>query len=118
MKRLYSLLILALFCLLATAPSYAQSDLKVKFSVSFPFIAGTASMPAGSYTITEDVSGHAVIYPAQGGHGTFILLTRASGFSPSNGHASVTFIQRGGRYYLNTVNLLDGRIVGVNKITP
>jgi hypothetical protein len=117
MKRLYSILILALVCLLAAAPSYAQSELKVKFSVSFPFIAGTAAMPAGSYTITEDVSGHALIYPAKGGHGTFILLTRPSGFSPSNGHATVSFSQRGGRYYLNTVNLLDGRIVGIGKAT-
>jgi hypothetical protein len=117
MKRSFYLLMLALVCLLAAAPSYAQSDIKVKFSVSFPFLAGAAAMPAGSYTITEDVSGHAMIYPAQGGHGTFILLTRASGFSPSNGHATVSFIQRDGRYYLNTVNLLDGRIIGIGKIT-
>ncbi|MGA7240207.1 MAG: hypothetical protein WBY44_31275 [Bryobacteraceae bacterium] len=117
MKRLYSLLMLALVCLLAAAPSYAQSHLKVKFSVSFPFIAGTATMPAGTYTITENVSGQALIYPAQGGHGAAILLTRASGFSPANGHATVSFLQRGGRYYLDTVNLLDGGIVGVGKVT-
>ena len=117
MKRSFYLLMLALVCLLAAAPSYAQSDLKVTFSVSFPFTAGAAPMPAGSYTLTTDVSGHGLIYPSQGGRGAAILLTRVSGFSPAKGHATVSFIQRGGRYYLDTVNLLDGGIVSVGKVT-
>jgi hypothetical protein len=117
MKRSYCLLMLALVCLLAAAPSYAQSDVKVTFSVSFPFIAGAAAMPAGSYAITQDASGRALIYPSHGGRSAVMLLTRISGFSPAKGRASVSFIERGGRYYLDTVNLLDGGILGVGKVT-
>src|SRR5579862_728125 len=67
MKRLSCLIMLALGCLLAAAPVYAQSELKVTFTVPFSFTAGTAQLPAGSYSITEDDTGHAVIFPARGG---------------------------------------------------
>jgi hypothetical protein len=112
MKRSYYLLMLAFLCLWAT-PAYAQSDVKVTFHVSFPFNAGAAVMPAGAYTITEDGSGHALISPVQGGHATVILLTRTSSFAPYTGHASVSFVERGGRYYLDAVNLMNGAVVGV-----
>ncbi len=114
MKRSYYLFILAFVCLSA-APSYAQSDVKVTFHVSFAFNAGAAVMPAGAYTIREDGSGHAVISPVQGGHATAILLTRSSTFAPYTGHASVSFIERGGRYYLDAINLMNGAVVGVAR---
>ena len=115
MKRSLYLLILALFCLLAAAPSYSQSDLRVTFTVSFPFNAGAAAMPAGSYTISTDMNGHGLIYPTQGGRTAAILLTRVSEFA-AKGHPSVSFVERGGRYYLDTVNLLQGGVVTVGKI--
>ncbi len=111
MKRSYYLLMLALACLLMAAPSYAQSDVKVTFHTSFSFTAGTAVLPAGEYTITEGESGHALIFRAEGGHSAAILLTRIAGFALNKGRASVTFTQQGGRYYLDTINLLDGSIV-------
>jgi hypothetical protein len=114
MKRSYYLFMLALVCLLAAAaPSHAQSTLRVNFQVPFAFTAGAALMPAGAYTISEDESGHALILPAQGGRAAAILLTRISGFTPGNGRASVSFKQRAGRYYLDTLNLVDGTIVQV-----
>lgn len=117
MKRSFYLLMLALVCLLAAAPSYAQSDQRVTFTVSFPFTAGAAQMPAGSYTISTDMNGHGLIYPTQGGRSAAILLTRVSRFSPANARASVSFVERGGRYYLDTVNLLEGGVVTVGKTT-
>jgi hypothetical protein len=113
MKRPYYLFMLALLCLLAAGPSYAQSSLRVNFQVPFAFMAGTALMPAGAYVITEDESGHALIFPADGRHGAAILLTQISGASPNNGHASVSFKQRGGRYYLDTISLMDGTTVRI-----
>ena len=117
MKRSFYLLMLAMVCLLAAAPSYAQGDLRVTFTVAFPFTAGAAAMPAGSYMISTDMNGHGLIYPTQGGRSAAILLTRVSQFSPVKGRASVSFIERGGRYYLDTVNLLEGSVVTVGKVT-
>ena len=117
MKRSFYLFMLALICLLAGATSYAQGDLRVTFTVSFPFNAGAAAMPAGSYTVSTDMNGHGLIYPTRGGRSAAILLTRVSQFSSSKGNASVSFVNRGGRYYLDTVNLLQGGIVTVGKIT-
>ena len=117
MKRLFYLLMLALVSLLAVAPAYAQSDLRVTFTVSFPFTAGAAAMPAGSYTISTDMNGHGLIYPTQGGRSAAILLTRVSQFSPVKARASVSFVERGGRYSLDTVNLLEGGVVNVGKVT-
>ena len=111
MKRLYFLVLLTLACLMATAPASAQTDLRVTFHVDFPFIAGGASMPPGAYAITEDDNGHALIYPVERGRGAAILLTRMAGFGPARGGASVSFVRRGGRYYLDTINTLDGSIV-------
>lgn len=116
MKRLYCLFIAALICLIAAAPSYSQSDLRVTFTVAFLFTAGSATMPAGSYAITTDMNGHGLIYSTQGGRSAAILLTRVSQFSPAKGRASVSFVERGGRYYLDTVNLLEGGVVSVAKI--
>ena len=120
MKRSYYLLMIALACLLA-APSYAQT-VKVTFHVAFAFVAGGAEMPAGAYSITEDENGHALILAAQGGlaaqgrHASAILLTRIAGVGPMHSRASVSFAERGGKYYLDTINLLDGQIVGINKL--
>ena len=117
MKRSFYLLILTLICLAAAAPSYAQTDLRVTFTVSFPFTAGAAAMPAGSYTISTDLNGHGLIYPTRGGRSAAILLTRVSQFSPAKGRASVSFAERGGRYYLDSVNLLEGGVVTVGRLT-
>src|SRR5215469_12156998 len=117
MKRSFYLLMLALVCLLAAAAGYAQSDLRVVFTVSFPFTAGAAEMPAGSYMISTDMNGHGLVYPTRGGRSAAILLTRVSQFSPAKGRASVSFVERGGRYYLDTVNLLEGGVVNVGKVT-
>jgi hypothetical protein len=114
MKRSYYLLTIALACLFA-APSYAQT-VKVTFHVAFPFTAGGAEMPAGAYSISEDENGHALILSSQGGHAAAILLTRISGAGPIHSRASVSFVTRGGKYYLDSINLLDGQIVGINKL--
>ncbi|HEX3877902.1 MAG TPA: hypothetical protein VHW24_13005 [Bryobacteraceae bacterium] len=111
MKRSLYLVLLVFVCLLAIAPIHAQSDVRVTFHTSFPFKAGMAEMPAGSYSIMQEESGRMLLHPAAGGRGSVILLARFGGSGRPSGHASVTFVQRSGRYYLETVNLLDGGIV-------
>ncbi len=111
MKRLLSLLAPTLFCLfLSAGPSYAQGGVRITFRVSFPFTAGTATMPAGAYTISQDENGHAII-AAENGGGSAILLTQVTGSINGRGHASVSFIERGGRYYLSTLQLTDGAVL-------
>src|SRR5262249_2026670 len=115
MKRSFYLLTLASAYLLAAATSWATSDVRLRFHVSFPFMAGSAALPAGSYTITEDASGHAFIFPAQGGKRAAILLMRLANVPSGNGRASVSFVERGSKYYLDTVNLLDGAAMLVER---
>lgn len=116
MKRSYCLIILALACLLTAAPIYAQSETRVTFTAPFTFIAGASQMPAGRYIILQDGFGHATIHPAQpGGKSAAILLTRIAGGPTGNGRASVSFIQRGGTYYLDSVNLIDGAVVRIGR---
>ena len=67
MKRSYCLIILALAFLLATAPGYAQSETRVTFTAPFTFTAGAVQLPPGSYTISQDDTGHALIFPTRGG---------------------------------------------------
>ena len=116
MKRSYCLIILALACLLSAAPIYAQSEARVTFVAPFSFIAGASQMPAGSYIIMQDGYGHATIHPTQpGGKSAAILLTRISGGAAGSSRASVSFVQRGGRYYLDSVNLIDGAVVRIGR---
>ena len=115
MKRSYCLVILALAVLLAAAPGYTQSETRVTFTAPFAFTAGAAQLPPGSYTISRDETGHALIFPATGGKSAAILLTRNSGVTASRGQASVTFTQRGERYYLDRVNLASGAVVTIGR---
>jgi hypothetical protein len=113
MKRSFYLLMLALACLLMAAPTYAQTDMRVSFHASFPFNAGGMQMPAGDYVITADAGGHAYIFPEHSGRRAAILLTHLANLTEGRGRASVSFVERSGQYYLNTVNLTDGAVVGL-----
>jgi hypothetical protein len=54
MKSLQKLTFVAtIFLIFAAIPSFAQLDGEVKFEAPFPFYAGDAKLPAGSYTITN-----------------------------------------------------------------
>jgi hypothetical protein len=102
--------------LLAATPIYAQSETRITFTTLFGFIAGASQMPAGSYILMQDGFGHATIHPAQpGGKSAAILLTRIAGGTPGNGRASVSFVQRGGRYILDSVSLIDGAVVRIGR---
>jgi hypothetical protein len=114
-KRSCCLVILALALLSAAAPGYTQSETRVTFTTPFTFVAGAAQLPPGSYTISQDDGGHALIFPARGGKSAAILLTRASGLTAGKGQASVTFTEREGRYYLDRVNLTSGTVVTIGR---
>ena len=115
MKCSYCLIILVLALLLGASPGYTQSETRVTFTVPFSFTAGTAQLPAGSYNIVQDNTGHALIFPAQGRSSAAILLTRNSGVLAGKGQTSVTFTQRGERYYLDRVNLTSGAVVTIGR---
>jgi hypothetical protein len=116
MKRSLSILIAALAGLMAIAPTFAQSGARVTFEASFPFVAGSVVMPAGSYSLIEEQNGHALLVPAQGGHSATIVLTRISGLNNAATRSTVSFVMREGKYHLDTVNMLDGSIVSVGLV--
>jgi hypothetical protein len=58
MKNLSKLVVgMGLLSLLSVMPLAAQIDNGVDFTTSFPFYAGNAKMPAGSYKITQSDNG-------------------------------------------------------------
>jgi hypothetical protein len=103
--------------LLAAAPLalHAESNVKIVFKAPFSFVAGSRTLPAGTYQVSESddhilliqsttiqssgdsLAAALVVYPvAEGGMG-----------------GRVNFVRRGGVYYLNTLQIGDGRIVRV-----
>lgn len=116
MKRVYFALLLILACMLAVSPSFAQSGLKVTFHTNFAFSAGAAVLPAGSYSLTDLGNNTAILSAAEGGRSAVLVLTRVTGLTSAQRQASVSFVQRGGRYCLDTVNMVDGAVVRVNPV--
>ena len=113
MKRVYCVLLPMLACSLM---GFAQGDLKVTFHTSFAFSAGAAALPAGSYSLSDMGNGAAILNSTEGGRSAVIVLTRLGGIMQPASKASVSFVQRGGRYYLDSVNLRDGNLVRVNPV--
>lgn len=116
MKRMYCVLLFAMICLLPASPSFAQSELKVTFHTSFAFGAGAAVLSAGSYSLNEMGNGTAILSSMDGVRSAVIVLTRVAGILQPSRQTSVSFVQRSGRYYLDTVNLRDGNVVHVNPV--
>jgi len=94
----------------ATAPLTLRADgMKVVFSAPFSFVAGSTRFPPGSYQVTETAS-RVVFIQAMGGPATAAVIVYPVG-QGAIGNGSVNFVHRGGLYYLNTVQIGDGRTI-------
>jgi hypothetical protein len=73
-----------LFWLLVALPTAAQITSRLVFETSFPFYAGNAKMPPGTYTVTQGDSNEPVlqIENATGTHSAFLDYIATSGESP------------------------------------
>lgn len=102
-----SLLALAL----AAAPLAvrAQNGSKVAFKAPFSFVAGNRVLPPGEYELTEGGS-HLLMIQGVGNPASAVVMAYALGPGRTTA-GTLNFVRRGGVYYLNTVQLGDGRTV-------
>jgi hypothetical protein len=118
MKNLGKLVVkTGLLSLLSVIPLAAQINTGVDFKASFPFYAGNAKMPAGSYRITQSDIDPSIlqIQNSDGVHAVFIDCTPTYSAQP-HPHSDVTFQKSGDAEYLNRI-WVEGQRYGM-KVDP
>lgn len=105
MKNVGRLVIgMGLLSLLSVMPLAAQILNGVDFTTSFPFYAGNAKMPAGSYKIIQSDMDESIlqIQSNDGVHSALIDFIPTHSGQP-HPHSDVTFHKYGGTEYLNRI---------------
>ena len=108
MKKSYLTAVLTLTCLLGVGiTARAQDTEGVRVNVPFEFVAGGATLPAGTYTLgrlsLEAFSGIAI---SGYGHGAFVLPIAVGGTGA--GQPELSFEHVGGKYFLSEVETPGG----------
>jgi hypothetical protein len=108
---------MGLLSLLSVMPLAAQIVNGVDFTTSFPFYAGNAKMPAGSYKITQSEVGESTlqIQSSDGAHTALVDFIPTQSAQP-HPHSDVTFHKYGNTEYLNRI-WIEGQEYGM-KLDP
>jgi hypothetical protein len=108
---------MGLLSLLSVMPLAAQIDNGVDFKTTFPFYAGNAKMPAGSYRITQsDIDSSLLqIQSVDGRYSAFVDFIPTHAEQP-HPQSDVTFHKYGDTDYLNRI-WIDGQRFGM-KVDP
>jgi len=118
MKHISKLVVrMGLLSLLSVIPLTAQIVNGVDFTASFPFYAGNAKMPAGSYKITQSDMDESIlqIQSKDGVHSALIEFIPTHSAQPHR-HSDVTFHKYGDTEYLNRI-WVQGQEYGM-KVDP
>jgi hypothetical protein len=118
MKNVSKLVVrMGLLSLLSVMPLAAQIEDGVDFTTSFPFYAGNAEMPAGSYKITQSNMDESIlqIQSTDGAHSALVEFIPTHSAQP-HPHSDVTFHKYGDTEYLNRV-WVEGQEYGM-KVDP
>jgi hypothetical protein len=118
MKNVSKLVVrMGLLSLLSVMPLAAQIDNGVDFTTSFPFYAGNAKMPAGSYKITQSNVDESIlkIQSNDGVHSAFVDIIPTHSAQP-HPQSDVTFHKYGDTEYLNRI-WVEGQEYGM-KVDP
>jgi hypothetical protein len=118
MKKLSKLVVrMGLLSLLSVMPLAAQIIDGVDFTTSFPFYAGNAKLPAGSYKITQsDMDANVLqIQSTDGVHSALIEFIPTHSAQP-HPHSDITFHKYGDTEYLNRI-WVEGQKYGM-KLDP
>jgi hypothetical protein len=118
MKKISKLVVgMGLLSLLSVMPLVAQIANGVDFTTSFPFYAGNAKMPAGSYKVTQSDMDEAIlqIQSSDGVHSALVEFIPTHSEQP-HPHSDVTFHKYGDTEYLNRV-WIEGQQYGM-KVDP
>jgi predicted aspartyl protease len=108
---------MGLLSLLSVMPLAAQIDNGVDFTTSFPFYAGNAKMPAGSYKISQtDIDSSVLqIQSSDGAHSALVEFIPTHAEQP-HPQSDVTFHKYGDTDYLNRI-WVNGQRYGM-KVDP
>jgi len=108
---------MGLLSLLSVMPLAAQIADGVDFTTSFPFYAGNAKMPAGSYKITQSDMDESIlqIQSKDGVHSALVEFIPTHSAQP-HPHSDVTFHKYGDTEYLNRI-WVEGQEYGM-KVDP
>ena len=118
MKNVSKLVVgMGFLSLLSVMPLAAQIVNGVDFTTSFPFYAGNAKMPAGSYKITQSDMDESIlqIQSKDGVHSALIEFIPTNSAQP-HPHSDVTFHKYGDTEYLNRI-WVQGQKYGM-KVDP
>ena len=118
MKKVSKLVVgMGLLSLLSVMPLAAQIVNGVDFTTSFPFYAGNARMPAGSYKITQSDMDESIlqIQSTDGAHSALVEFIPTHSAQP-HPHSDVTFHKYGDTEYLNRI-WVQGQKYGM-KVDP
>ena len=118
MKNVSKLVVgMGLLSLLSVMPLAAQIVDGVDFKTSFPFYAGNAKMPAGSYKITQPDMDESIlqIQSNDGVHSALVEFRSTQSAQP-HPHSDVTFHKYGDTEYLNRI-WVRGQEYGI-KVDP
>jgi hypothetical protein len=105
MKNIRKLVVsMGFLSLLSVMPLSAQVENGVRFTTSFPFYAGNAEMPAGSYKITQsDMDQNELKIQSNDGMHSALLEFIPTHSSQPHPHSDVTFHKYGNTEYLNRI---------------
>jgi hypothetical protein len=108
---------MGLLSLLSVMPLAAQIDNGVDFTTSFPFYAGNAKMPAGSYKISQtDIDSSVLqIQSSDGAHSALVEFIPTHAEQPHS-QSDVIFHKYGDTDYLNRI-WVNGQRYGM-KVDP
>lgn len=106
MKKQISRTLLGFFAVLVLASAAnAQTSRGIEVQIPFDFVAGQKQLPAGKYTVRRirQDSESALLIKGEGKGAAAVVLTSSGDEDPSG--ASLTFRQRGERYFLAEVSM-------------
>ena len=108
MKKSYLTAVLTLTCLLGVGISARAQDTEgVRVNVPFEFVAGGATLPAGTYTVGRvSIEQYSTIAISGYGHGALILPIAIDG--PRTEQPKLSFERVGDKYFLSEVDTPGG----------
>lgn len=102
MKRIVRTMLIATAVAVLAIPGFAQSS-TVRANIPFEFTVADATMPAGDYSITCDLSHQMVSVQNQNGDRTTFRLANLIEDNAGLGAPKLVFTQSGGHYFLSQV---------------
>jgi len=110
MRKMFSIVLLALICAVILAPrARAANAGDVAVDVPYEFVVEGKTLPAGHYTVSRihSLDDSTLVLKSYEQHTTVVLVPTSFDDSMT-GHARLSFNKVGEQYFLSTIATLDG----------